>query len=144
MKKILLIILCLTSILFLCAWAEQAVILSTDDKLIDLSKAIEFVKPGGEALEESDEAADEKPTSGEPDNSGNAQTVIVISVRNEAVTYNGNSLGGRSIEELLRRDNKENVRFCLVDDFAEAHVYKAILKQLELLHTEIGLEFSYE
>ncbi len=144
MKKFLLIILCLTSILFLCAWAEQAVILNTDEKLIDLSKAIDFVKPGGEALEESDEADGEKPTGADVDNSGNAQTVIVISVRNETVTYNGTLLGEKSIEELLSRDNRENVRFCLVDDFAEAHVYKAILRQLELLHTEIGLEFSYE
>ena len=50
----------------------------------------------------------------------------------------------QSIRELKRECLVVEMRFCLVDDFAEAHVYRSVLKQLNELHSEIGLKFSYE
>lgn len=138
MKKILLTILCLSSIIFLCAAAENKIKFSKEEKLIDLHKAIEFAKPGGESMEESEGSAD----SGTPNE--DEESVIVISIRDVIITYNGIPLENKDLEQLLRWDCKENVRFCLVDDFAEAHVYRSVLKQLNELHSEIGLKFSYE
>lgn len=45
-------------------------------------------------------------------------------------------------ENMLKCDNKVNVKFKLIDNYAEAHTYKCVLNILKKLHSDIGLEFS--
>ena len=134
-KRLLFVIMLLSSVLILSAWGE--VELLDDGKLIDLDKAIEFSMPGADIPHP--DVPDPQPDVPDP----HQNRVIVISIRGTTITYNGSVFKGNvTFEQLLRRDNGENVRFELVDDFAEAHVYKGILKILKKLHEEIGLEYS--
>ena len=136
-KRLLLVIMLLSSVLILSAWGE--VELLDDGKLIDLDKAIEFSMPGADIPHSQPDVPDPPPDVPDPPQN----RVIVISIRGTTITYNGSVFKGNvTFEQLLRRDNGENVRFELVDDFAEAHVYKGILKILKKLHEEIGLEYS--
>lgn len=141
-KRLLFVIMLLSSVLILSAWGE--VELLDDGKLIDLDKAIEFSMPGADIPHSQSDVPDVPDDPGEPDRPDTPQNrVIVISIRGTTITYNGSVFKGNvTFEQLLRRDNGENVRFELVDDFAEAHVYKGILKILKKLHEEIGLEYS--
>lgn len=134
-KRLLFVIMLLSSVLILSAWGE--VELLDDGKLIDLDKAIQFSMPGADIPHSQSDVPDV------PDDDTPQNRVIVISIRGTTITYNGSVFKGNvTFEQLLRRDNGENVRFELVDDFAEAHVYKGILKILKKLHEEIGLEYS--
>lgn len=152
MKKILIIVLCLTSVLFICAWGEKKAELLDDRKLIDLDKAIEFAKPGADSIADTEGENEDDPISETEiqQQVPNEKSIIVISIRDESVTYNGVAYKKdifsniEDFENMLKRDNKGNVKFSLVDDFAEAHVYKQIFDVLKKLHSEIGLEFSYE
>lgn len=152
MKKILIIVLCLTSVLFICAWGEKKAELLDDRKLIDLDKAIEFAKPGADSIADTEGEYEDDPISETEiqQQVPNEKSIIVISIRDESVTYNGVAYKKdifsniEDFENMLKRDNKGNVKFSLVDDFAEAHVYKQIFDVLKKLHSEIGLEFSYK
>lgn len=154
MKRFLTIVLCLSSVLILCAWGTKKVELLDNQKLIDLEKAIEFAKPGADSA-----VGSEGENSGESDSgneSGNAPEVpvkdriIVISIRDEIITYNGSVYkeeileNTEAFENMLIRDNKDKTEFKLVDDFAEAHVYKCVLEILKKLHSETDLKFTYE
>lgn len=155
MKKILTIVLCLSSVLLLCAWGTKKVALKSDvGQLIDLKKAIDFELPGAGSLTDTEGKTDgDTDSSGE---SGNApekpvkDSIIVISIRDEVITYNGSVYkeeifdNAEAFENMLIRDNKDKTEFKLVDDFAEAHVYKCVLEILKKLHSETDLKFTYE
>lgn len=154
MKRFLTIVLCLSLVLLLCAWGTKKVELLDNYKLIDLEKAIEFAKPGADSVTDT-----EGENSGNPDSeneNGNTPEVpvkdriIVISIRDEIITYNGSVYkeeileNTEAFENMLIRDNKDKTEFKLVDDFAEAHVYKCVLEILKKLHAEANLKFTYE
>ena len=46
------------------------------------------------------------------------------------------------LEEQIRQDHSPWISFQLVDDFAEAHVYRRIMAILEDLEKEIGIRYS--
>jgi hypothetical protein len=46
------------------------------------------------------------------------------------------------LAEQLRRDHNEWTTFRLIDDFAEAHVYRQMLEILNELEAEIGLSYT--
>lgn len=154
MKRFLTIVLCLSSVLLLCAWGTKKVEFLDNDKLIDLEKAIEFAKPGADSVTDTEGENNGKTDSG--NESGNApeapvkDSIIVISIRDEIVTYNGSVYKEEILENtevfenMLIRDNKDKTEFKLVDDFAEAHVYKCVLEILKKLHAEANLKFTYE
>lgn len=154
-KKIKVLAIILLSMIFLVGWGKKAVELLDDKKLIDLSKAIEYAKPGGEtqkselANEDSDkeetEETSQESSKTDIENIEEGEKIIVISIRDQVITYDGKSVDSvDQLEKLLRRDYKDNVFFSLVDDWAEAHQYKAIVKMMKALHSEIGLAFSIE
>lgn len=154
MKKILTTVLCLSSVLLLCAWGTEKVTFLDKGKLIDLQKAIEFAKPGANHADGSEGDNSSKPDS--ENENGNVPEVpvkdriIVISIRDEIITYNGSVYkeeileNTEAFENMLIRDNKDKTEFKLVDDFAEAHVYKCVLEILKKQHSETGLKFTYE
>ena len=69
--------------------------------------------------------------------------VRVINIRNRKIVYE--TVEYTDIDKLknkLKQDNGKNVTFKLVDDFAEAHVYKEVKSMLSELEQEIGLKYS--
>lgn len=68
-----------------------------------------------------------------------------ISVRDEQVTYNYKSWPDLDIlKAQLQNDHNERTSFRLVDDYAEAHVYRRMLEILNELEAEIGLRYTIE
>ena len=146
-KRSIVVIMVLFSVMLLAGWGKKQVELLNDQKLIDLSKAIEncmgaesikpaenpdgVVEPGSESLPDSEDTPKEKE--------------IVISVRNKKVTYDNVEWKELdTLESKIRQDFKSNVGFKLVDDFAEAHVYRYIMKILAELESEIGIIYTME
>lgn len=155
-KKPVALFFILLMMIFLVGFGKKEIELLDGKKLIDLSKAIEYAKPGGDLEENKNtgdvsteqqetETADANENKTETENLEDGEKIIVISVRDRSITYNGfNVLSVNELEECIRRDYKENVRFILIDDWAEAHQYRSIVEKLKELHSEIGFEFSME
>lgn len=139
-------------LLLLVGFGKKSVELLNDSKLIDLDAAIGIAKPGGDAKEEANssnqnveedslEHSEEKSDITDMD----TQHIIVIKISEQKVTYDSIPWADiDKLEEKIRNDNRENVCFSLVDDFAEVHVYKKVLKILTDLHSEIGLIYTKE
>lgn len=154
MKRFVTIVLCLSSVLLLCAWGTKKVDFLDNQKLIDLEKAIEFAKPGADSVSdtegENEGNADLEIESGNTPEVPVKDSIIVISIRDEIITYNGSVYkeeileNTEAFENMLIRDNNDKTEFKLVDDFAEAHIYKCVLEILKKLHSETDLKFTYE
>lgn len=142
MKKTLKIIFLLVTVITLCSWVEKAVELLDSRKLIDLEKAIEISTPGGAAIFEDDQ----NDTDTEQNGSQNPSSkILVVTIRDEQITYNQKSVSG--VEELakkVRMDLKEGMKISLVDDYAEAHVYRDVLKALKEIRSEQNFDLSFE
>lgn len=148
-SKTRLLILIGFSMLFLVGFGFKKVELLDDKKLIDLGKAIEYARPGGDI--DKHEARDDQAGKDKVDSDSAAadagsavakDKTIVISIRGESITYNGRPASKDKIENAILRDNGDNVSFKLVDDFAEAHMYRFVLGILEKKHSELGLKYS--
>ena len=141
MKKIIKTAFVFTAALALCSFTEKSVELLDDGKLIDLDKAIDIASPGGSAIFNEDMDSDTE-NSGASDPAKNS---VLITVRNESITYNRKQVTGT--EELLKKlkmDLKGEMTVSLADDYAEAHVYKSVIKALNDLKKDYEFEFSYE
>jgi hypothetical protein len=142
MKKSLKIIFLLATVRALCSWGEKAVELLDSRKLIDLEKAIDVSLPGGAAIFE-DEGND---SDTEQDGSQNSSSkLLVVTVHGEQITYNQKSVSGA--DELAKKvsmDLKDGMKISLVDDYAEAHVYRDVLKALKAVRSEHDFELSFE
>ncbi|MBQ5989149.1 MAG: hypothetical protein IJL67_06610 [Oscillospiraceae bacterium] len=142
MKKTLKIIFLLVTVITLCSWGEKAVELLDSRKLIDLEKAIEISTPGGAAIFEDDQ----NDTDTEQNGSQNPSSkILVVTIRDEQITYNQKSVSG--VEELAKKvsmDLKEGMKISLVDDYAEAHVYRDVLKALKEIRSEQNFDLSLE
>lgn len=153
-KKIQFIMLVVFSMFFLVGWGEKKVKLLDDTKLIDLDKAIEYVRPGGEweqAQNSEEDTTDETETTEEDDDDNTSETEdiepeeisIEISVNGENILYGGNPINDLSvIEKLIRRDNKEYVTFILVDDWAESETYKEAIEFMKRMKSELGIRYT--
>ena len=147
------LVLLLCSVLFLAGWGKKQVELLNDKKLIDLNAAIERCIPGANEAEqtehkekeeskESDDAEKEK-NPVDKESMEEAEVIRVIRVRNRNVTYGAVEYTNMNrLKTKIRQDNGKKVTFQLVDDFAEAHVYKEVLSILMELESEIGLQYS--
>lgn len=140
------------SLLFLVGWGKKSAELLNDKKLIDLEVALQ-VCLHGDSMSESDINSD---NTKEPENTESSEAptdtkesidegekIIVISVRDQRVTYGaGGEIELNKLEYRIRQDYGDKVTVQLVDDFAEAHVYKRIKAMLASLNAEIGLEYT--
>ena len=142
MKKTLKIIFLLVTVITLCSWGEKAVELLDSRKLIDLEKAIEISTPGGAAIFEDDQDDTDTEQHGSQNPSSK---ILVVTIRDEQITYNQKSVSG--VEELakkVRMDLKDGMKISLVDDYAEAHVYRDVLKALKTIRSEQNFDLSFE
>ncbi len=105
-----------------CAgFASVEVDLLNNGKLIDLNKAIKEYPIGNE---------------------GSVSEVLKevtheVSVRNKTIKYDGKIIKSANILlVVLKRDCTDNTPVELVDDYAEAHIYKEVLEVMESLSNE--------
>ncbi len=154
-KKYWAALMLLCSLVFLVGWGKKKVELLNDKKLIDLNAAIERCIPGANAPERpeneasaSDDSLEETLAQAVPAEAHSVEEterIVIIKVRDQTVTYDAETYTDLSkLEARIRQDNGEHVSFRLVDDFAEAHVYKEVLSILGDLEAEIGLNCTKE
>ena len=165
-KKGKLFLLLAVSLLVLAGWGQKKVELLSDKKLIDLSVAIGNCTLGAEDLipDEGDNTRDPngptatpgpapsvtpRPT---PQPGGSSQPIIVpnakiiiISIQDEEILYDL-----RRVEDMdalrtrITVENADHISFHLVDNYAEAHVFRRVMKLLEELESEIGIRYIRE
>ena len=158
MKKRYTVLFVIFSLMLLAGWGKKNVELLNDKKLIDLDAAIGICIPGSDAAQASDNAVNQSDAENEEHNEENMTAEIalddkeriaeenqvrVINIRNRKIVYE--TVEYTDIDKLknkLKQDNGKNVTFKLVDDFAEAHVYKEVKSMLSELEQEIGLKYS--
>lgn len=154
-KKYLAMFMMICSLVFLAGWGKKEVKLLNGTPLIDLDTAIKRSIPGANSAEKSETSssksivADEKVMSGSASNDENRvetqERIIVITVREQTITYDTEEYADlNKLKAKIIQDNGEHVSFRLVDDFAESHVYKAVLSLLSDLEAEIGLNYTKE
>lgn len=156
-KKYRLLVIAMVSLLLLAGWGKKTVELLNSKKLIDLSAAIEICMPGVEPEPDGEKpevsvtptitpkltvtpvpSATPKPTT-PPKPKPRA---VVINVRGREVTCGSTTWEDMdALKERIAREAGSNVTFRLVDDFAEAHVYRQIITILEELDAKLGLSY---
>jgi len=154
-RKIRLLFLVFFSLLVLAGFGKKRVELLSDKKLIDLNAAITLCLPGADSVEPEDDRKQEEPSVApeptvvptkrpEQSESGTGEMyTVVISVRERVITYDsGGQIKLVKLEDKIRKDYKNGANFKLVDDFAEAHVYRGIIEILEKLEAEIGISYT--
>ena len=154
-KSIFILIIMLT----LVGWGKSEVRLLDSSKLIDLNKAIEFAKSGGNTGDSEDDNNNSSEISNddkkEPDDNkdtnhdqiDNVTNNIVIRIREEKIFYTcGNkNLDGiilKQLENRIRLDYSSGTQITLVDDFAESQTYKNVCEILDGLKKDIGLNYN--
>ena len=157
MKKKYTILFVIFSLMLLAGWGKKNVELLNDKKLIDLDAAIGICIPGADAAQASDNVVNQSDAENEEHNEENMTAEIalddkerideekqvrVIKIRAREIVYETVETDIDELKNKLKQDNGKNVTFKLVDDFAEAHVYKEVKSMLSELEQEIGLKYS--
>lgn len=156
-RKIRWLALVMLSLFLLAGFGKKSVELLSDKKLIDLNAAIGICFPGADDMipEEGDitqtpeqEEPTAKPTATPrptvtPKPTGTAKPrAVVINVRDREVTCGSSTWEDMAaFKERLAREANSNVTFRLVDDYAEAHVYRQIMAILKELEEEYGISY---
>lgn len=132
---------------FLVGWGNKKIELLDNNKLINLDKAIEYAKPGGSWSKNTEDQLEENISV----NNECKEDIIVgdtnvkyIYVKDEQVIYDGTNISEEKLSEVIERDYREQITFVLVDDWAEASLYRRIRQKLDNLHESIGLSFTEE
>lgn len=153
MKKRTGIFLLLTlASLALVGFGINEVKLLHNSKVIDLSKAIEIARPGGDAGEQNDTNATDNPAvnNGELEKADEIETVqvlpkdIKIAVNGKTIRFDGRVIDEDKIEEMVRLTFRTDITYELVDEYAESHVYKRVIETLERLKSELGINYTVE
>lgn len=161
-RKIRWLVLVGVSLLCLAGWGKKRVELLSDKKLIDLNAAIVFCMPGADSAEQEENqnsqmsqepeatvtpkptAVPTKKTENQKNPEGEERTVI-ISVRERVITYNlTERVKPDKLKDIIKKDYREGADFRLVDDFAEAHVYRRVISILKELEEEFGISYTMD
>lgn len=153
-RKIKWLALMLFSLFLLAGFGKKSVELLSDKKLIDLNAAIGICLPGADDMtpEEGNTTQNPEPTvqptvtprptvTPKPTGASKPRAVI-INVRDREVTCGSSAWDDMdALKERLAREVNSNVTFRLVDDYAEAHVYRRVMAILKELEEEFGISY---
>lgn len=134
--------------LVLVGFGANTVTLLRRSKVIDLHKAIEFAKPGGDEGQQTDTTAKDNPDSKDDSEQEMVETQsgpvrVKIIVSGKTIKIDGTIVqNSDAVESKLREIFRVNNTYELIDDYAESHVYKDVIGVLEKLNTDIGLVYS--
>lgn len=168
-RKYKLVLLMIFSLLLLAGWGKKSVELLNDKKLIDLNVALgncilgaeDLIQDEGNQTQNPENPATPKPTmtprptatprpivtprptaTPVPTEAPKPRTIVIV-VRDQKITYDSKErLEASKLKEQIQMDHGELVSFRLVDDFAEAHVYRKIMAILAELQEEIGIRYT--
>lgn len=166
-RKRTLLLFTIAGLLVLAGWGQKKVELLSDKKLIDLSAAIGNCTLGADDLTQDTgketpnpsatpvpvTSVTPKPTTVPKVTVTPAPTptrmplprTIDIRVRDQKVVYNYVEWPDLDIlREQIQKDHAERTTFRLIDDYAEAHVFRRMLEILKQLEEEIGLKYMKE
>ena len=152
-RKYKLLLFMVVSLLCLVGWGKKQVELLNDKKLIDLNLALQNCSLGADSKEntsDNDEKVDEivpeiTPTPTDKIVIEEKEKTIVISIRGRNITYDFAKWNDiEKLKDKMKQDHGEFVSFQLIDDFAEAHIYKRVMAILSELELEIGLKYTKE
>lgn len=132
---------------FLVGWGNKKIELLDNNKLINLDKAIEYAKPGGAWSKNTEDQLEENISVNneyKEDIIAGDTNVKYIYVKDEQVIYDGTNISEEKLSEVIECDYREQITFVLVDDWAEASLYRRIRQKLDNLHESIGLSFTEE
>ena len=149
-RKIKISVFLCFSLLLLVGAGKQTVKLLNDRKLIDLSLAIELCLPGGDSATKEPDTESETGKVEEPEPEVKEEEIkgkekIIISIRGREITYDAQpGFCEEDLKEQMYRDSEGDAVFHLVDDFAEAHLYRYAMAILEELAREKGITYTKE
>lgn len=126
-KKYLIFVLALCLLLLTGFSFYKPVLINASEPFIDLSGSV------GTSIGNAKEAFQMENQSGttKPGNSGEEKTQIEIIVCDETFLVDGVECPYFSrVNEYICREENENCKFILVDDYAEAEAYKKVLRSL--------------
>ena len=142
MKKAIKIFFLLITVLALCSWGEKSVELLDSRKLIDLDKAIDISTPGGTSFLDDEEKESDTEQNGSQNHSSK---LLTITITGEKIAYDQKAVSGtEKLAKKIRMDLKDGMKISLVDDYAEAHVYRDVLKALKSIRSEHDFALSFE
>jgi len=153
MKKKIVILISLAFCLLLVGWgAKKTVDLLNDQKLIDLSLAIQDANIGTEGSQDGTEGREDGQDRGSEDGDGEDSETVpdpfqgqthTISIRHKTILCDDvvrDNVGALRNYLVSACDRGDMVY--LVDDYAEAHVYREVLALLDSLVKLEGIEYG--
>lgn len=149
-KKVKLAVLLGLCLLCLAGWGKKTVDFLNNQKLIDLEAALQNCLHG-DSMSESDyntdndkepESTQVPDTPTDPKEDIDQERVVIIRVRERKITYDTEEIELNKLEHRIRQDYHEKLTYQLVEDYAEAHVYRRIRGILAGLKAELGLEYT--
>lgn len=146
-KKAIVCASLMLSALFLLGLGIASVTLLHKTKVIDLQKAIEIARPGGD-VNTDDINADNEPSEDVIDNNTegvteNIEKTIEIIVSGKNVEIQGVKNNDITVlENKISEFNGPRVTFELVDNYAESETFKQLIKILNKLKMEKDLHYS--
>lgn len=152
------------SLLFLFGFGKKSVELLSDKKLIDLNAAIQICMPGADASDKENgdktqntvrptvtpkptakPTTTPRPTATPKPTTKPKPRSVIINVRGCNVTCGSQEWKDMdALKERIAGEANSNVTFRLVDDFAEAHVYRKVIAILEELDKELGINYTHD
>lgn len=137
-KRIILLAVISLMAALLVAWKLKPVELIDDKLLIDLDTTVQDADWGKENIREETDSPVIVPTAAPED-----LEEITLLIRGERLKVNDVSMHSLdTVEKLLDMKCGEGTRVYLIDDYAEAHVYKSVLELLRRKQTQIPFVIS--
>ena len=145
-KKQELIIILAALLMIVSGFSFTSVKLRDIKLLIDLDKAIVTVKPPGLSVNDHSEENSSDSGSNETDSGSDApvSSSYLVNIRHTRITCSGETFySADEIVDFLSVHCHEGDEVILMDDYAEAHIFRETLSGLETFCEDKGLKFSY-
>ena len=146
-KKIITVLLLAALVPVLCG-ADKKNVKLLRHNLIDLDKAIELAEWGGDTTGNADESGAEETSATDNDKEGTAVisepviTSVKVIITGKTIKMDGIECSPDELAQKIENTCKKDSKVFLIDDYAEAHVYRSVNDIL--LEEQKKTGFSYE
>ncbi len=147
-KKLIVSMIISATAVIISGWGFKRVELLTEGRLIDLEKAIEMAPFGSDEDVTEPEQDEEVIEDTKEDPEGQAETVtskiIRVRIRGKEIFIDGEKCEAEDVAGALEKKCTSLDKVRLLDDYAEAHVYRKVDKIIEGSGKAIGFEYEAE
>ena len=126
------------------SWGKKSVDLLKKN-LIDLDKAIEAARWGTDeknADSEKDKTDKDSSKTGSASNNKSYVSTIKVRIYGKKIFIDGEECNKEDIEKKIKEKYSGNQKLIIIDDYAEAHVYRAVDELLVRLSDAMGFEYE--